>query len=214
MGMKNSQQDAVAHLEARLGKDQASAATAVRLLKLITRVVEHWHSDECLNDVSSLSDAELLQRILISDAVTECLPSREQRKRNRRTASRLDVLIKLKDFGGLMKIESVAELLGVSRQTVNNDIHAGKLIALKDGNDYLIPGFQFDGHEKLKHFEEVLRLIDDASPEAKCSFFLNPVLVGNGRQELPYALLKRGAIQRELDGLTREAQRFLSPAAD
>lgn len=32
MGMKNSQQDAVAHLEARLGKDQASAATAVRLL--------------------------------------------------------------------------------------------------------------------------------------------------------------------------------------
>lgn len=152
MGMKNSQQDAVAHLEARLGKDQASAATTVRLLKLITRMVEHWHSDEGLNDASTLSDTELLQRFLISDAVTECLPSREQRKRNRRTASRLDFLIKLKDFGGLMKAEAV--------------------------------------------------------------FFLNPVLVGNGRQELPYAILKRGAIQRELDGLTREARRFLSPAAD
>ena len=141
MGMKNSQQDAVAHLEARLGKDQASAATTVRLLKLITRMVEHWHSDEGLNDASTLSDTELLQRFLISDAVTECLPSREQRKRNRRTASRLDFLIKLKDFGGLMKAEAVAELLGVSRQTVNNQIRAGKLIALKEGNDHLIPGF-------------------------------------------------------------------------
>ena len=208
--MKHSQQDAVAHLEARLGKDQASAATAVRLLKLITRVVEHWHSDECLNDVSSLSDAELLQRILISDAVTECLPSREQRKRNRRTASRLDVLIKLKDFGGLMKIESVAELLGVSRQTVNNDIHAGKLIALKDGNDYLIPGFQFDGHEKLKHFEEVLRLIHEASPEAKCSFFLNPVQLGDRGWELPIVILKQGASDQDLSVITREAHHFLT----
>lgn len=210
MGMKNSQQDAVAHLEARLGKDQASAATTVRLLKLITRVVEHWHSDERLNDVSSLSDAELLQRILISDAVTECLPSREQRKRNRRTASRLDFLIKLKDFGGLMKAEAVAELLGVSRQTVNNDIHAGKLIALKDGNDYLIPGFQFDGHEKLKHFEEVLRLIHDASPEAQCSFFLNPVQLGDGKQEVPYITLKKGASEQDLRVIKQEARQCFS----
>lgn len=50
--------------------------------------------------------------------------------------------------------------------------------------------------------------------KAEAVFFLNPVLVGNGRQELPYAILKRGAIQRELDGLMREARRFLSPAAD
>ena len=50
--------------------------------------------------------------------------------------------------------------------------------------------------------------------KAEAVFFLNPVLVGNGRQELHYAILKRGAIQRELDGLTREARRFLSPAAD
>ena len=213
MGMKNSQQDAVAHLEARLGKDQASAATAVRLLKLITRMVEHWHSDEGLNDASTLSDTELLQRFLISDAVTECLPSREQRKRNRRTASRLDFLIKLKDFGGLMKAEAVAELLGVSRQTVNNDIHAGKLIALKDGNDYLIPGFQFDGHEKLKHFEEVLRLIHDASPEAQCSFFLNPVQLGDRGWELPIVILKQGASDQDLSVITREAHHFLSLSA-
>ena len=211
--MRNSKRDAVAHLEARLGKDQASAATAVRLLKLITRVVEHWHSDEGLNDVSTLSDTELLQRFLISDAVTECLPSREQRMRNRRTASRLDFLIKLKDFGGLMKIEAVAELLGVSRQTVNNQIRAGKLIALKEGNDHLIPGFQFDDHGKLKCLEEVLRLIHDASPEAKCSFFLNPVQLGDGKQELPYITMKKGASEQDLNIIKQEAQQYLGQMA-
>lgn len=213
MGMKNSQQDAVAHLEARLGKNQASAATAVRLLKLITRVVEHWRMDKSLNDVASLTDSELLQRFVISCAVTASQASREQQKRNRRTASRLDFLIKLKDFGGLMKIEAVAELLGVSRQTVNNQIRAGKLIALKEGNDHLIPGFQFDDHGKLKCLEEVLRLIHDASPEAKCSFFLNPVQLGDGKQELPYITMKKGASEQDLNIIKQEAQQYLGQMA-
>lgn len=209
MNMKASVHEAVVHLESSLAQDRDSAATSIRLLKLIARVVDHWHSDDSLKDTGALTDSELLERFVISGAVTGSLDSREQRKRDRRTAARLDFLAKLKECGGLMKAKAVAELLGVSRQTVNNHISAGKLIALKEGNDHLIPGFQFDEHGKLNQLEEVLRLIQDASPEAKCSFFLNPIQLGDGRQELPYVILKKGADEQDLRVIKREAQQYL-----
>jgi len=213
MNMKASVHEAVVHLESSLAQDRDSAATSIRLLKLIARVVDQWHADDSLKDASALTDSELLERFVISGAVSVSLDSREQRKRDRRIAARLDFLAKLKDFGGLLKAKAVAELLGVSRQTVNNHISAGKLIALKEGNDHLIPGFQFDDNGKLKHLEEVLLLIQDASPEAKCSFFLNPIRLEGEKQELPYITLKEGASEQELGAIKREALQYLSQMA-
>ena len=72
------------HLESCLALDRHSAATSIRLLKLIAYVVDHWHSDNCLKDASALTDSELHERFVISGAVSVFLDSREQRQRDRR----------------------------------------------------------------------------------------------------------------------------------
>ena len=141
------------------------------------------------------------------------LSSREKRKISRRVAARVSFIGKLSEFGGLYKVKSAGEVLGVSRQTVNNHIKTGKLIAIKQGNDYLIPGFQFSEEGKIPHLEEILKILGDASPEAKCTFFLNPIKMKDGTESLPYEVLKEGAEYEDLRIIKRDAKLFLTNAA-
>lgn len=211
--MNVSVHEAIANFETRLVKTGAAAATFVRLLKLITQVLDQWKQDDLLEDTVALTDAELLKKLAVSGAVVSAMDSREQRKLERRVAARVEFLANLKDFGGIFKVKKVSEILGVSRQTINNHIAAGRLIAIKEGNDYLIPGFQFAETGKLNHLEEILQLLHSASAEAKCTFFLNPILLSEGRQELPYEILKNGCTKEELFLIKREAELFLNPKA-
>jgi hypothetical protein len=213
MNTNASVHETIADLEARLGSSRAAAATSVRLLKLITQVMDHWKQDETLEETAALTDSELLTKFAISGAVTSSLDTREHRKLARRAAARVEFLANLKDFGGIFKAKKVGELLGVSRQTVNNHIVAGKLIAIKEGNDYLIPGFQFSETGKLEHLEKVLQLLLEASAEAKCTFFLNPIELAKGVQACPYELMKNGCSEEELFFILREAELFLTATA-
>jgi len=213
MNTNASVHETIADLEAHLGSSRAAAATSVRLLKLITQVMDHWKQDDTLEETAALTDSELLAKFAISGAVTSSLDTREQRKLARRTAARVEFLANLKDFGGIFKAKKVGELLGVSRQTVNNHIVAGKLIAIKEGNDYLIPGFQFTEKGKLEHLEQVLQSLQGASAEAKCTFFLNPISLAGGVHALPYELMKNGCSEEQLFLISREAELFLSATA-
>lgn len=214
MSTNASVHEAIVNLESRLQKgSQDSAATAVRLLKLMTSVVESWDKEHFAEDTSSLTDYELLAKFATRGAVDSSLSSREKRKISRRVAARVSFIGKLSEFGGLYKVKSAGEVLGVSRQTVNNHIKMGKLIAIKKGNDYLIPGFQFSEEGKISHLEEILKILGDASPEAKCTFFLNPIKMKDGKESLPYEVLKEGAEYEDLSIIKRDAKLFLTNAA-
>lgn len=214
MSTNASVHEAIVNLESRLQKgSQDSAATAVRLLKLMTSVVESWDKEHFAEDTSSLTDYELLAKFATRGAVDSSLSSREKRKISRRVAARVSFIGKLSEFGGLYKVKSAGEVLGVSRQTVNNHIKTGKLIAIKQGNDYLIPGFQFSEEGKIPHLEEILKILGDASPEAKCTFFLNPIKMKDGTESLPYEVLKEGAKYEDLSIIKRDAKLFLTNAA-
>lgn len=214
MSTNASVHEAIANLESRLQKgSQDSVATAVRLLKLMTSVVESWEKEHFVEDTASLTDYELLAKFAVRGAADGSLNSREQRKISRRVAARVRFIGKLKELGGLYKAKSAGEILGVSRQTVNNHIAAGKLIAIKEGNDYLIPGFQFGDKGKIPHLEEILKILKDASQEAKCTFFLNPLKMMDGSEPLPYEVLKRGATEEELSIIKRDAKLFLTNVA-
>lgn len=214
MSTNASVHEAIANLESKLQKgSQDSAATAVRLLKLMTSVVESWDKEHFVENTASLTDYELLAKFAVRGAADGSLNSREQRKISRRVAARVKFIGKLKEFGGVYKSKSAGEVLGVSRQTINNHISAGKIIAIKEGNDYLIPGFQFDEKGKIPHLEEILGILKGASPEAKCTFFLNPLEMMDGSDPLPYEVLKRGASEEELRVIKRDAKLFLTNVA-
>lgn len=211
--MNISDHDVISEIEVRSAHTKAASTTSVRLHKLISQVTELWERDDYLKETSALTDKELLIKLAVSGAVMSAIDTREQRKLERRVAARVGFLANLKNFGGLYKVGQVAQIMGVSRQTVNNHITSGKLIAIKEGNDFFIPGFQFDEIGKLKYLEEILQLLSNASVEAKCTFFLNPISLPGGKQELPYEIMKNGCTQEELFLIKREAELFLTPTS-
>ncbi|MCE3028968.1 helix-turn-helix domain-containing protein [Salinicola sp. DM10] len=211
MSTNASVHEAIVNLEDRLQKgSQNSAATAVRLLKIMTSVVESWDKEHFVEDTSSLTDYELLAKFVIRGAEDSPSSSREKRKVSRRIAARARFIGKINEICGLYKAKQAADIMGVSRQTVHNHIANRKLVAIKEGNDNLIPGFQFDEKGKIPHLEEVIGILKNVSQEAKCSFFLNPIHMKDGSEPLLYEVLKRGAKEEEMEIIKREAKLFLT----
>lgn len=190
-------------------RNQDAEGLSVRLLKLLTVVLQQWAEDKASENLNALTDAELLQKLAISGSIAGALSTRETRKHARRAAAKIEFFEGLKEFGGVLKSQGVASVLGVTRQTINNHIKKGLLIAIQEGNDYLYPAFQFVGNEKLPYLEEILGLLRNVSAEAQCTFFLNPIPVKNGKAELPYVLLRDGATEKQLSAIKREAALFM-----
>ncbi|WP_447591063.1 helix-turn-helix domain-containing protein [Aquipseudomonas campi] len=196
-------------LAAVIEKTQDAAGLPVRLLKLLTNVFQQWSEEKTSENLGALTDAELLQKLAASGSVASALSTRETRKQARRVAAKMAFFEKLAEFGGVLKSQNVANVLGVTRQTINNHIKKGTLIAIQEGNDYLYPEFQFAGNEKLAHLEEVLGLLKNVSAEAQCTFFLNPIALEDGKTELPYVLLRDGVTEQQLNAIKREAALFM-----
>lgn len=197
-------------LAATLEKVPDVAGGSVRVLKLLTNVFQQWSEEKTKENLGSLTDAELLQKLAASGSIAGALSTRETRKQARRVAAKIEFFDRLKDFGGVLKSQAVASALGTTRQTINNHVKKGTLIAIQEGNDYLYPAFQFVGDEKLPHLEEILGLMKDVSAEAQCTFFLNPIAFSNGQIELPYVVLRDGANEEQLKAIRREAALFMS----
>lgn len=207
MESQRSIQDVIDTLAATIEKAQE---TPVRVLKLLTSVFQQWSEDKNRENLGSLTDAELLQKLAASGSVVAALSTRETRKQARRVAAKIEFFEQLKEFGGVLKSQNVASILSMTRQTVNNHVKKGTLIAIQEGNDHLYPAFQFVRDEKLPYLEEILGLLKNVSAEAQCTFFLNPVAFDDGKAELPYVILRDGATEKQLNVIKREAALFMS----
>lgn len=92
--------------------------------------------------------------------------------------------------GGTYSAEEAAQLLGITRQAVNERRSKGKLLALKLGKDYRYPAWQFTAEGTLPAFEEVLGLLAHEQPLAQIRFFLSNSFRLSGRR--PLDLLRKG----------------------
>jgi excisionase family DNA binding protein len=75
-----------------------------------------------------------------------------------------------------LSASDVARLLGTSRQTPLDRVHAGSLLALRDGNSWRFPAWQFDPQGPdgaVAGLTEVLRALD-VSPFAQASWLTRP----------------------------------------
>lgn len=210
MNSQKSIHDIVDTLTAAVGRVPEAAAASVRVLKILTNVFERWSPEKGNESLSALTDAELLQKLAVRVAVAGALSTRETRRIARRATAKIEFFDWLKEFGGVMKTLDVTKILGMTRQSVNNHVKKGMLIALKENTDYLYPAFQFAEDKKLPHLEEVLSLLKNVSAEAQCTFFLNPIAFADGRLELPYVILKNGASEQQLNTIKREAALYMT----
>jgi hypothetical protein len=187
--MSESVADLACTMEAAFSGVAGGQGIPARILKLIGQVALHWQEGAADHDLSGLTDSELLMAIATTHAKASVLHTREGRKLLRRSEARIKFLESLEQFGGLLKTKAVAELLGMTRQSVNNHVAKGTLISVGDGHDHLFPAFQFTDKGKIPYLEEVISRLRPASPEMICSFFLNPISLLGGKEKLPaYAL--------------------------
>jgi hypothetical protein len=76
--------------------------------------------------------------------------------------------------GGALTAQSVAELLGITRQAVDKRRTQNQLIALTQGKrGYIYPSFQFEDGKTLGGLEEVLQELRSFDPWMQLAFFVN-----------------------------------------
>jgi hypothetical protein len=99
--------------------------------------------------------------------------------------------------GPVLTPAEAAARLGVSAVTLNNWRRRNRLLALRfDGHQHLYPVFQFaaspaEGEDgTLRHFAELLALLDGAPAWAKVQFFRDPAPLLDGRT--PLEVLRAG----------------------
>lgn len=70
------------------------------------------------------------------------------------------IFMSLEELGGVLKINDVADILGISRQSVKVRVNSNQLIAFKQNEDFIFPAFQFTDSGLLHGFKEVMAAFD------------------------------------------------------
>ncbi len=110
----------------------------------------------------------------------------------------------LESDGGVLSPSSVAELLGVSRQSVGQRRSANKLLAVEGPRGYLYPYWQFDGPKPLAGMSEVLELLADEDPWTRFIFFLSENEASHGKR--PLDLLRKKNLEPVLRAARMQGQ--------
>ncbi|EAO6064820.1 TPA: helix-turn-helix domain-containing protein [Salmonella enterica] len=151
-----------------------------RTVSIASTAIMQMAKDRVLSRASGMNDTELMQ--FIFEKILEnntLLSERELRRIHRLNEGTRAFTEQLKEQGGTIKAGDVAKRLKTSRQTVNNKLKANKLLAVRPGNDYLFPEFQFSGTKVVDGFEEILSCLgDDLGSVSKVSFFTNMYFFG------------------------------------
>lgn len=156
----------------RAGREEAHAVLLGRAVRLLSRSVSALDRDEALSAAAAGSDLEALVDAL-DDALTRSgagdVPYARVRMRGLLARRRL-----LDAEGGVVPGESVAQLLGVTRQAVQKRRTRGQLLAVPVGaRRYLYPLWQFNDQGKtLPGLEETLAALAGHDPWIQLAFFL------------------------------------------
>lgn len=112
--------------------------------------------------------------------------------------------------GGCAGCEEIAQMLGISRQAINQRRQRGKLIGLSRGKGkYIYPLWQFSDLGKThKGLETVLEQLAQIDPWTQVTFFLNPSL--RLQNKTPLEVLRMG----EIDFVVESAAAFANDEPD
>ncbi|EFT2379540.1 helix-turn-helix domain-containing protein [Salmonella enterica] len=184
---------------------------ANRVRHIVSSVFADFDDKSLASEILVLEDLDLLVYVVGAYLQKKTrMSEREMDMFKSRIQSTIRFYQKLDKLGGMIKAKDVSELLGVTRQTVNNQVNKGKLIALRRGGDYLFPSFQFKGAGMLPHLEVILQCLpQETDAITRVSFLTSPVQIDDkGTAKTPLEILQKDPSDQELASLRREANLF------
>lgn len=184
----------------------------LNLLKRINNVAislmsEFEDKSEAMNAIS-LDDKALIQLLYTTQLEHNTrVPAHELRKARRRRENLEKFYDQLQELGGTVKVNAVADILGITRQAVNARLKKNRLLAFKHNGDFIFPIFQFAEKGLLPGFEEVMQAFDtDTHPMLRLGFLQSPIDVnGTGVMKTPIQIMQDGVNPEELELAKRAA---------
>lgn len=147
------------------------------------------------------NDAELLG--LVAEHLLEREPLAISKRARLRLQGRLRFRAMLEEAGGVYTAAEVSELLGITEDAIRKRANANKLIAVRQGDHFVYPVWQFSEDGTVPGFEAVLRLLEDNHYVDQCRFFLTPDL------DLGQALIEAlHTSPDQLESIKRKARQF------
>jgi hypothetical protein len=175
-----------------LSQEPLYAAFLARSFNALARLTPKLGPDALGEAIGEPSDYEVLLRALAEPTALEAFgegPLMEARLRD------LELRTTIQEAeGGVLTVEEVAQLLGVTRQAIDKRRRAGRLLALPVGQHRNVyPAWQFKQGGVLEGFEEVLAELSMPDPWTQAAFFLGENSSLNGQR--PLDELRRGNIE-------------------
>ncbi len=175
------------------GKDDAVA----RILAAVTNLARSSSSQQLNQVLGAPSDFAVLLRLLSQPEALAFLAERDPlapaRLRGLAVRERL-----LAAEGGALTAEEAGDILGVTRQAIDNRRKRGGLLAVQLGRrGYRYPAWQFTAEGVLPGLKETLAALSDLGPWVQLAFLLNDNAWLNDRR--PLDALRAGEVEAVVD---------------
>ncbi|MCT8351429.1 hypothetical protein [Photorhabdus kayaii] len=212
--------DRTAKLKSGFDQSELVKARIINLADHFINVLKNKDS-ESISQLLTLSDdefwTEVKARANYIEIVANITP--EKKEHEEFIETRNAFLAYLGEYGGVYKSSKVADILGVTRPTVNKYGENHKLIVLNWGIENLYPVFQFSVNKKtsnkgyLKGVPEILANLGPVSGVKKCGFFLRKIKTFNlgidlAESTMVLDILRNGASNDEIAQLIKLAKMF------
>ena len=174
---------------------------AAFLNRVIEGLIEIADSSDLVDITAANSNYEVLLAALQTPEALSLLSKRDPLAKAKLRGLKLKQQL-IEAEGGCGSSEEIAEMLGVSRQAINQRRQRGKLIGLPRGKGkYLYPLWQLtDTGKTLAGLETVLEQLSEVDPWTQVTFFLNPNLRLNNKT--PLEMLQMGEIEPVVNSAT------------
>jgi len=136
-------------------RDPISRALMLRTMRAVDRMLRRAPGELLVSAVAAPSDFAALARTLSDPRVADG-PDDSDPLAGALGRSIAHRRLLLERAGEMLSVGQVAQLLGISRQAIDKRRAARRILALRQGSDWLYPAFQFRDGEVLEGLAEVL----------------------------------------------------------
>ena len=159
-------------------------------------------------DAVTLDDGALMQLLCSIQMEQKTRASDHEMRKVRRRRDNLEAFYKsLQELGGTLKVNDVADKLGITRQAVNVRVKKNQLIAFKQNANYIFPMFQFTEKGLVPGFKELMGAFDeDTHPMLRLGVLKTPIQLSEGVAKTPIQIMQDGAKRNELEFAIRMAR--------
>ncbi|HAS1293307.1 TPA: DNA-binding protein [Enterobacter hormaechei] len=166
-------------------------------------------------DAVTLDDGSLMQLLCSIQMEQKTRASEHEMRKVRRRRENLEAFYNsLQELGGTLKVNVVADKLGITRQAVNVRVKKNQLIAFKQNADYIFPVFQFTEKGLVPGFKEIMNAFDeDTHPMLRLGVLKTPIQISEDLSKTPIQIMQDGAKPEELELAIRAARLFGSHVA-